>query len=193
MSSVASYQDVYGDQVRKWRNPHPYPLIAIEQMGLGQILLISDPSILINGMLRQLDNEILANNTLFFLGDGRNIVYFDESHRNYFDPVTISVITLGQLSDYVKGFVVALIAIVLLSFLTDYPRLATREIFNKSVWLWRSILNALSRKKAVRAAPSPLTDEKLVIAVMERHPDWKRNILTSLLAQAEYHRKIKWW
>lgn len=193
-SSVASYLDIRGDRLRNWSDPiGPFPVIAIERMGLGQILLISDPSILINGMLKHADNELFANSSMLFLGEGRTQVFFDESHRNYFDPVTISITTLGQLNDFVKGFVLAMIAIVLITLLTDYPRIATREIFKRAAWLWHAILNAASRKGKAPGKAKPLTDEELMAAVMERHPEWRRSMLRSILVQAEYHRKTRGW
>jgi hypothetical protein len=194
MSSVASYQDMHENRLRDWNDPlGPFPVIAMEHLGLGQILLFSDPSIFINGMLGQLDNELLANNTMLFIEGGAREVFFDESHRNYLDPVAVSVTTLGQFSDFAKGFMVALIAIVLLTFLTEYPRIAARDIFKRAVWLLRAILNILYRKRDVKGKPKPLTEDELIVAVMERHPEWKRSVLRNILVQAEYHKKGKGW
>jgi len=193
-SSVASYKDIYGDHLRNWSDPRgPFPIIAIEKLGLGEILLMSDPSILINGMLRQADNEALANNTMLYLGEDRGEVFFDESHRNYFDPVSISIMAIGELSDFAKALIMALIAMVLLTFLTDYPRILLREITRRALWLWRAILRVASRKKVTEGELKPLTDTELVVAVMERHPDWRRSMLTHLLTQADYHRKSRGW
>jgi len=194
MSSVASYQDLSGDRLRSWSDPvGPFPVIAIEHLGLGQILLFSDPSIFINSMLGQMDNELLANNTMSFIEDGTRSVFFDESHRNYFDPVTISVITVNQLSDFAKGTLVALIAMILMTFLTEYPKIAVQKIIQGIVRLMRAVTKAPFRKKSPDAVTKPLTEEELITAVMERHPEWRRSMLRNILVQAEYHRKTKGW
>lgn len=193
-SSVASYQDLSGDRLRNWSDPvGPFPVIAIERLGFGQILLFSDPSIFINGMIGQLDNELLANNTMSFIEDGNRAVFFDESHRNYFDPVTISITMLKDFSDFAKLFIVALIAIILLAFLTEYPMIVARKIFKGSIWLLRAVLRTLSRKKDVERKPKPLTEEELIIFVMERHPEWSINMIKNILVKAEYHKKKRGW
>ena len=193
-SSIASYEDVNQDRLRTWSDPiGPFPVIAIERLGLGQILLISDPSIFINGMLKQAQNELLANNSMYFLSGSSENVFFDESHRNYFDPVSISILAIGQMSAEAKIAVVAIMTFVLLSLLTEYPRMASRRIFNRIARLWHGVFGRLFQKKKVPETTERLTDDELIVAVMERHPEWRRSMLRMLLAQAEYHRKTKGW
>ena len=194
MSSVASYQDMNGDRLRNWSEPEgPFPVIATERLGLGEILLFSDPSIFINDMITRADNEVLANNSMLFVEEGGRDVYFDESHRDYFDPVTISVSELGHLSNLTKGVILSLITLVLVTFLTEYPKMIALAIVRRIVRLLRATLRVFSRKKRVKKKPRPLTTDELVTAVMEIHPDWRSNILRNILVQADYHKKEKGW
>jgi len=193
-SSVASYLDLDGNHLKNWTEPRgPFPVIAIESLGSGQILLMSDPSILINGMLKNADNEILTDNIMFFLGAGRTQVFFDESHRNYLDPVTMSIMALGEMNDFLKAAVVGLIGLVLLSVLTDYPRRAMRWAFVGSMKLLNATLGAILRIRRREEKEVHLSNDELIVAVMQRHPEWKLGLLRMLLKQTDYHRNTEGW
>ena len=57
------------------------PLLTIEDYGEGKLILVSDPSIFINSMREELDNDILTNNILDYSSENRKNVIFDESPR----------------------------------------------------------------------------------------------------------------
>lgn len=193
-SSVASYLDRNGNHLRDLDEPKgPFPVIAIERLGAGQILLVSDPSMLINGMLKQADNRVLANNSLSYLSAGREKVFFDESHRNYFDPISITMMMIGQASDVLKGGLIAVVMLVLLTVITDYPQRALRWIVRKILWIWHSLIGLIFRKREAVEEKKRLSDEELMVAVMGRHPEWRPGLLRMLLEQAEYHGKTKGW
>jgi len=193
-SSVASFLDTNGNHLRDWTETFDsYPLIALESMGNGSILLVSDPSLLINGMLNQSDNQIFANNTMAFLSQGREGIFFDESHRDYFDPVTVSMTTIGGLPDLMKAIIIAFVIFICVAILTDVPRRAFRWMANGLLWIWHFILGLIFRKKRKEIQKRKLTDEELLRAVMGRHPEWRPGLLRMLLEQAEYHGRTKGW
>ncbi len=193
-SSVASWLDVNGNHLRDWTETfEPRPLIALESMGKGSILLVSDPSLLINGMLNQSDNQIFENNSMAFLSQGRENIFFDESHRDFFDPVTVSMKTIGGLPDLIKAVIIAFVIFVCVAILTDVPRRVFRWMANGLIWLWHSILGLIFRKKGKEMRKRKLSDEELLRAVMGRHPEWRPGLLRMLLEQAEYHGRTKGW
>jgi hypothetical protein len=162
-------------------------------MGNGSILLVSDPSLLINGMLNQSDNQIFANNTMAFLSQGREDIFFDEGHRDYFDPVTVSMKTVGGLPDLMKAIIISFVIFICVAILTDVPRRVFRWMANCILWTWRSILGIIFRRKRKEEQKRKLTDEELLRAVMGRHPEWRPGLLRMLLEQAEYHGRTKGW
>jgi len=193
-SSVASFLDLNGNHLRDWTETfESRPLIAVERMGSGSILLVSDPSLLINGMLNQSDNQVFANNTMAFLVEGRESIFFDESHRNFFDPVTVSMQTVGGLPDIIKAIIIAFVMFICVALLTDAPRKVFRRMAEGVLWIWRSILGLVFRRKRREQPQRKLTDEELIRAVMGRHPEWRPGLLRMLLEQADYHGRTKGW
>ena len=69
-SSIASWLDSDANRAQDIGEPKgPFPVIARERLGQGSIILLSDPSVLINGMREQLDNAVLADNLLLEVGE----------------------------------------------------------------------------------------------------------------------------
>ncbi len=68
----------------------PFPLIAIERVGRGILITLSDPSLLINQMIEKADNSIFVHNLMEYLTGGGRRVLFDEYHRQYSSPLTFS-------------------------------------------------------------------------------------------------------
>ena len=128
-----------------------------------------------------------------FLSQGRESIYFDESHRNYFDPVTVSIKTVGGLPDIIKAIIIAFVILICVAILTNVPSRAFRWMANGILWTWRSILGLIFRKKRKEIQKRKLTEEELLRAVMGRHPEWRPGLLRMLLEQAEYHGRTKGW
>lgn len=82
-SSRASWLDENLDGQMDLTEPRgPFPLLTVESYGNGTLILLSDPSILINSMLDQRNNDILARNLFSFLVRGRTSILFSESHQD---------------------------------------------------------------------------------------------------------------
>jgi len=58
------------------------PIMAVEQYGDGELILLSDPSTMINSMIDRLDNEIFIMNLLDYISEDRTDIIIDESHRD---------------------------------------------------------------------------------------------------------------
>ena len=59
-----------------------YPVISIESYGEGELILLSDPSLLINSMRDRKDNGIFSSNLFAYLSQDNRRVIFDESQRD---------------------------------------------------------------------------------------------------------------
>jgi hypothetical protein len=193
-SSIASWLDTNGNRLQEWGEPRgPFPIAAREHLGSGVILLLSDPSVLINGMAGQMDNGIFGANLIDEVCNGRTAVFFDESHRTFFDPIAVTMQFTGQVSNNAKVMIVLLAFFLTLWIFTD--------VVDKTVaWTVRKIrasLNTISKALGLRffrkEAPSPLkamSKEELLEKSMQEHPEWRTGLVRYLLRERERHGKI---
>jgi hypothetical protein len=79
LSSPVSYVDNNGNGRRDAGEPGgPHPVVAVGQVGTGSLVIVSDPSILLNSMLDLGDNRRFAQNVFNLAGAGAR-VYLDEA------------------------------------------------------------------------------------------------------------------
>lgn len=69
-----------------------YPIVTAEEVGSGEVVAVSDPSVFINVMLERPGNEAFAQG-LFALHDQ---VLFDTSHSTDIPPTAMAVLTLRE-------------------------------------------------------------------------------------------------
>jgi len=194
-SSPASWLDTNGDLYQQWGEPRgPFPILAKEHMGLGTIVLLSDPSVLINGMSIYMNNSALATNLLEFISAGRSQVFFDESHRDYFDPVVVAAKFTGGISSNVKVGIVVMAFVLTLWMATDAldlvfrwcilkARAATQRIFRLLLFRRRAV------EKPAMAGPPDL--DALVAEVSGRHPDWNVDLLKYITRESSRHGRVR--
>ncbi|MFQ5873133.1 MAG: DUF4350 domain-containing protein [Dehalococcoidia bacterium] len=79
-SSPFSYLDLSGNGAREPDEPvGPFPVIGHTSVGQGQLVLVSDPSMLIRGMLDAEDNARFARNLVGIAGSDA-AVFLDQAH-----------------------------------------------------------------------------------------------------------------
>lgn len=189
-TSVASWMDENEDRMQDWGELRgPFCVLARESMGNGTLILLSDPSVLINGMREHMSNDVFAENLVEEISSGRETVLFDESHRTYFDPVRITTEFTGSIPTDGK------VAIVLLSFffmlwiatdlLDDTFALAYRRA--KSVLM--RLVSIFRRRKKAEEEERAMSIDELVEAVSERHPEWRKGLIRYVLEERERHRR----
>jgi hypothetical protein len=192
-SSIASWQDTNGNRLQEWGEPRgPFPIVARESLGTGSIILISDPSILINGMRDKMDDGIFGANVIDELCNERTTVYFDESHRTYLDPVSITLEFTGEISDNAKAGLAAVAFFLTLWISTDLVERAytilKRRIVQLVSWIMRLLPFRLSKPRSpVKAKPLGL--EELVAKAVEEHPEWRTGLVRYLVRERERHGK----
>jgi hypothetical protein len=193
-SSIASWQDTNGNRLQEWGEPRgPFPIVASEPMGFGSILLISDPSLLINGMRDKMDDAVFGNNVIEYICGARTKVYFDESHRTFLDPVAITLKFTGKVSANTR---VAIAAVAL--FLTIW--ISTDLVDKAFAWSKRKILRGVSfiigilpfkfLKDRPPEKPKPIGTEELLAKIAEEHPDWRTGLVRYIIRERERQAEV---
>ncbi len=191
-TSIASWLDTSGNRLQEpGEQRGPFPVLARERLGLGAIILLSDPSLLINGMSGNLDNGVFATNLMNSISQERSSVYFDESHRDFFDPVAVTLQITGEASTEAKAMLVILAFLLALWMTTDLVdrglSWTIRRLRFEITRLLSFILPRSWRRKAV-PPPKALSDEEMVRLLAEMHPDWRHGLVRYLLRERERHR-----
>jgi hypothetical protein len=187
-SSIASWLDLNGDSVRDVAEPKgPFPIMARERIGNGTAILLSDPSVLINGMVTQLDNGVLAANLVSVACDHRTSVFFDESHREYFDPVAVTTQITGDLSFADRLHILVVASVLLLWVSTDFIDRAVLRVFAFVRYLQRAVLRLFGKRLPDTEPLSAKTPEELLRELSEKHPEWRLGLIRHVIAERERH------
>jgi len=148
-----------------------YPVVTVESLGDGTVVVIGDPSVFINSMLDEPDNRAFAER----IAGHRTTTLFDQSHTSS-PPVIVSVLLAVRTSPLVAaGSLVVAISAVL--FVGSQHRKRIREPIRRAVSAVRSRVNpiaptATADRKAAQQ-PQPLADrEALKAQLRKQHPDW---------------------
>ncbi|MGA1822072.1 MAG: DUF4350 domain-containing protein [Thermoplasmatota archaeon] len=153
----------------------PFPLLTIERYGKGLLVLLSDPSILINGLMDvpEMDNSVFVDNLMGFLSRDRDNVVIDESHRDLTNPVHMMGRFLGGFEPIHK--IVILLVITTAFILFEIP---LRRKFGPAV---RKLYSRLGRSRE----KSPMSGEELYNNIVKKHPEWKENTIRKLIREIE--------
>ena len=82
------------------RSMKSYPIMTELKYGNGRIIMLSDPSILINDMFEE--NRPFIENLVRYLG--ASTYYFDEAHHSDFDPYSVTTVYIHRELDREKAF-----------------------------------------------------------------------------------------
>jgi hypothetical protein len=187
-SSAASWLDTDGDSEYGVGEPMgPFPLLAREDLGAGTVILLSDPSVLINGMTGYLDNARFADNLVTYLCSARSAMFFDESHRTFFDPVVVTTELTGAVPDSVKAVLVVVAAVLALWLVTDVIDRAASWIARAFRTLAARIMSLVTRKPREEPAPEEKTVEQLVDELKKAHPDWRDGLIRYVVTERRRH------
>ena len=186
-TSGASWLDQDGDGLQDYGEPRgPFAVLAREDVGLGTVVLLSDPSVLINGMRGLLDNAPFADNLISYLCSSRSAVFFDESHRAFFDPVTVTTSFTGSISSHWKGFLLVAGVLLTLWLATDFLDKGFAWAVGASRRLWSRLAHALGRDAEEPAAEEAEVDT-LAEKVHQTHPEWSEGRIRHVLAERGRH------
>ena len=189
-TSIASWLDADNNGERGLVEPSgPFVIMAQERLGNGTIILLSDPSVLINGMGKYLNNSILKQDILSGLCTGRSAVFFDESHRDFFDPIAITMKFTGSVSATAKGGITILAFVLILWIATDYIDRALALVIRRLMTLYSwSVRMIFSWRKPVPPA-ARITLEQIEEEVKGKHPDWRPGVVHYIIKERDRHSK----
>ncbi len=165
----------------------PFPLIARETLGAGTIVLLADPSVLINGMTDYMDNARFSDNLVSYLCSARSAMFFDESHRTFFDPVTVTTELTGAVPDTVKAAVIVVAAVLALWLVTDVIDRAVDLAVRAFRTLAARVMRLITRKEREKPAPHERSVDELVDELKKAHPDWREGLIRYALTERNRH------
>jgi hypothetical protein len=151
----------------------PLPIFAVEKLGAGELLILSDPSILINSMRTYLDNDKFHNNLITYLCENRSNLIIDECHRETEGMMKFIIVPVTSMSTEEKFYILIAICILFVIIGTDTPKLT----FNWARHCIKKHIKPFGR----RARAKHIDPDTLVTAVMRRHPDWNQYVLLTLV------------
>lgn len=168
-TSSASWLDTNENQQQDpGEDQKEHPILTIEDYGQGELVLLSDPSIMINSMNERLDNDILIANLIDHISEGRKNIIFDESHRDM-NLLFDLVYTLRYPSKGISMLVITVpLGITAFIFVPDLKKKLYSGI--------KHILQFLRKGEE---------EERLVEKVLNNHPDWDEHKLKTI------HRRMK--
>lgn len=159
-TSSFAYLDVNGNEsLDDAETLRSYPVVASEPVGDGRVVVVSDPSIVVNAMLDQPDNRQLARN----LFETHAVGLFDYSHVGGLPPLTTLVLVLRESPVVLAGTGIAGVVVLALWGRGRFDGAGTRLRH----WLARE-----PRMARIDAESPTLDTAEIVTAVTRRHPDW---------------------
>jgi hypothetical protein len=148
-----------------------HPVLASVAYGKGRIILLSDPSVFINGMLDQADNQQLFTSMIANLTGGNTAVpiLFDQSHR-VSQPVWSLAYDRINADDNVK-YTVILLAIA--AFVVGIN------------------VTAVTRRRRAPVEPTEVhvNEEAVIQDLVKTHPGWRRERIEGFLRQVRGRRR----
>lgn len=192
-SSIASWLDTNGNRLQEWGEPRgPFPMVARERLGFGNIILISDPSVLINGMRDNMDDGVFGTNVIDEVCNARTAVFFDESHRTYLDPVSITMEFTGEVSVNAKAAFAVIALVLTLWIATDLVDRAFSWTVRRTRYVISSTLALLPigfLKRRPPEKPKTLSTDEMTAKAIGEHPEWRTGLVRYLLRERERHGK----
>lgn len=168
-TTEAAWLDLDDDGERGATEPGgPFAWLAIETVGAGQVVLLSDPSVLINGMRPFAQNAQFAQNVVDFLQERGGTVVVDEAHRGTADPLAFVGVRLRSLPTIARLALVVGVAGAVLVAVTG----GARKPFDAAQGL---LARLLSSEEEVPPR------EPLLERARRRHPEWDETALREIL------------
>ena len=173
-SSRASWLENEEDTLQTFdEGSGPFPILTVESYGKGTLIVLSEPSLLINQMRKKMDNGLFASNLIHFLAEGRNTILIDEAHHDLNDPVHI-IDSFQQGFDPAEriGILIGLGAIFLMY----------------EIGIHRKLFRILERLQSIifkEDEPDRPDRDDVFRSLMLRHPDWDDVTLNRLMDDIE--------
>jgi hypothetical protein len=173
-TTVMSWQDSNNDM--KWDGAErggPFPVFIRTLYGDGEVILLSDPSIFINQMIRQEGNKQLYQNLISYLtGEGVTRIYIDEEHHATTDPLQVFTVIIRAAPDYQRIILVWIVLTIIIWVIHPRLRKGAYKIIDLVIGMMFRIISLGAR--------DPTTTSDPVDECKQRHPEWNTKILDHL-------------
>jgi len=157
-----------------------YPVVTVETVGDGTVIVISDPSLFVNSMLDESDNRQFAT----ALVDQRPVTLLDQSHTSSPPPLVAVLLAVRSSPLIAAGSLVVLIGLIV----AVGRRPGRLERYSWRQWvepIQAKLLPASfqSRAAATLESESLTADrEALKAELRQRHPNWDDERLDRVIA-----------
>jgi hypothetical protein len=145
----------------------PFPVFAVEPYGSGEIVLLSDPSLLINSVKEYADNQRFQIQLMDNLLKGRTTVIFDESHRDFLIPFQISYFFTSEIT---LGFKIAILLLAVFLFLFWFTSLP------KQIVAYFVKLRGFKNKDEKH-----YSTQEIMQIIAEKHPGWSKKKIEMII------------
>lgn len=137
-----------------------YPVATVEPVGAGRVVVVSDPSIMINAMLDQTDNRAFVRS----LFDGHERVLLDYSHTERLPPLAVATLLVRE-----TPLLQVVLALLLVGSVVVWRR---RSDFWVRAW---TVITGQERRGETADGQVVVDDDTLVAYLLDQHPEWSRD------------------
>lgn len=179
-NTTYGWLDVDGDLIQgENEESGTFPILVVEDLLGGKLVLLSDPSVLINSMLERADNRDFSNNLFEFVIPQGGSVLFDEGHSGSKDGLVQAGLVLTSVPPVLTLFIV-------IGFLAVVVYLSL-DLSSESIEKFRSDPRFKAFKERlfklyllVVPARKPVSEDAYE-TVIKKHPEWDRLLLKELI------------
>lgn len=139
------------------------PVVTVEPIREGQVVVVSDPSIFINAMQERPGNRRFARN---IVGSGDRLL-LDFSHSADLPPLAVLLLTIRR-----SGLLQALLLGVGATMITAWGA----GLFGRLSTLFSSV-----RRRRVSGVEGPVSETELMTYLQRKHPEWDTERLTQVV------------
>jgi hypothetical protein len=153
------------------------PVVTVELVGAGEVIVVGDPSLFINSMLDESDNRQFVST----LVNQRTHTLLDGSHTASLPPLVGITLTLRSSPALAGGVVAILIGAIAAVGRQNRRTLPWQQLVADR---WSQLTSTASQRQAVVAESDRIQVDPAVLKAQlrEQHPDWEEERLDRVIA-----------
>lgn len=144
-----------------------YPVVTIESIGEGTVVVVSDPSLFINSMLDEPDNKEFATTLI----EQRPVTLLDQSHTTS-PPLLVTALLLVRSSPIVAAGILSAIIGLIVIISNWYSRHDTPGWKQWVTKIHLTLIPSVSQSHVGTTQSLRADKEALRAQLSEQHPDW---------------------
>ncbi len=148
-----------------------HPVATVEDVGDGEVVVVSDPSLVVNAMLAEPDNAVFVEN----LYDDADRVVIDISHADDVPPLTAAVLVIREMP-----FVQAITGLAAVGLIAVLSRWRARPGVRR-VRKWAPGVRTHADDFDHEAKSPGLSKSQRIAYLRQHHPDWDDDRIERIL------------